>query len=163
MRNSGAEIIGGLLGLALLGVGTWGSCAIGATLGYFGPVGFVIGAGVIAGGILGLCVAGVGLYVAGLACKSAYTTTRDYFRSLSAERAARREQEQALAASHMSTRTIMQNVNNNTSVSNSATLASAPPAYASNMYQPLYQSPRTLRAERGNPYYAPPTAYRSFY
>lgn len=163
MRNSGAEIIGGLVGLALFGVGTWGSYAIGATLGFYGPVGFVVGAGVIAGAILGLCVASVGLYVAGLACKSAYTATRNYFRSLSAERAARREQEQALAASNMSTRTIMQNVNNNASVSKSATPASAPPVYTPNMYPPLYQSPRTIREERDNPYYAPPTAYRSVY
>ena len=163
MRNSGAELIGGLFGIAILGLGTWGSYAIGSALGFYGSFAFITGAGVIAGGILGLCVVGVGLYCAGVACKAAFTTTRDYFRSLSAERAARREREQALVASNMSTRTIMQNVNNNTSVSKSAMPASAPPAYTSNMYPPLYQSQRTIREERDNPYYAPPTAYRNAY
>lgn len=161
MRNSGAEIIGGLVGIALLGVGTWGSYAIGAALGFYGTFGFLTGAGVIAAGILALCVVGVGLYCAGVACKAAYTTTRDYFHSLSVERAARREQAQIAANTQSSTRTITQNLTYNTASSTPAT-PSAPSSYTSNMYPPLYQQPQSTRDERDNPYYAPPAAYRSF-
>lgn len=160
MSKGCAEVIGGLVGLAILGVGTWGSYTLGAVLGFYGPVGFIVGAGVISAGILGVCVAGAALYGVGLLCKSAFTKTRDYFRTVSAERAARREREQTLAAANMSTRSITHNLNQHSSASRP--VPSAPPANTTNLYPPLYQPPRTVRAEQDNPYYAPPTGYRSY-
>ena len=161
MSSSCGRLLGKLIGIAAIGLGFWGSAAIGVALGFYGIGALAVGGSVIAAGILALCAVSAGVYYLAKGCVVGYRSIRDRYHAYTASRNVQHAQ-QAQSVLGMNTRGIQQGLNVNARSVNDAPIPEVPSAPV--MYPPLYQPPpnnyqQYVGLYNDPAYYVPPRVY----